>query len=287
MERLNIVMLLRRHGIRPRRSWSQNFLVDPAVMEAIVIAARVDDRPTIELGAGLGVLTARLALRAARVIAVERDRRLAAVLRAEFAGNPVVQVEEANAARLDYSAWRHRLGERPVVVGNLPYHMAAPILFTLLGQVVELRRFVLMFQKEMAERILAGAGDRRSGVLGLLVQNSVKVEQVIEVPPQAFYPVPRVRSSVLLFEPRDQPLVASELLPWFERVVKAAFAQRRKQVKNALRVLVGREEGNLLKRRLEAAGIDGSARAENLTFEQFIELARQLRDASQAHPPTE
>jgi len=278
--RLNINALLRRHGIRPRRSWSQNFLVDEQVLDGIVAAARVDGLAVIELGAGPGMLTARLARRAARVIAVERDRRLARVLRAEFAGDRVVRVEEANAARLDYTAWRRELGEPPVVVGNLPYHMAAPILFGLLEQVAQLRRFVLMFQREMAERILAGSGNRRSGVLGVLVQNSTRVEQVLQVPPGAFHPAPRVHSSVLLFEPREKTLVDGDLHPWFVRVVKAAFAQRRKKVRNALLALVGRDHAGLLDRSLAEAGIDGNDRPERIELDQFAELARRLRAAS-------
>ena len=273
--RLNVRTVLSRFGLKPKKTWSQNFLVDEDVLCDIAEAIEWGQVNTVvELGAGIGALSALLAGNARRVIAVERDRDLAALLRNEFLNDPVVEVLEANAATLDFKELSARLGERPAVVGNLPYHMATQILFHLLDSGAELSHWVLMFQKELADRLLAAPGGRTYGVVSVLVQQRTDVEQVLQVEPQAFYPRPKVRSSVLRFWPRTEPRVPVRDWALFERVVKGAFGQRRKKVRNALLSSFGsRLTGQELDRMLISAGIDGGQRAEQLSIEDFSRLA--------------
>jgi len=275
---LNVRQVLKRHGLKPKRSWSQNFLIDEDVLCEISEAVEWGEVQTvIELGAGIGALSAMLARNARRVVAVERDRDLAALLRAEFKNNPVVEVLEDNAATLDYKDLSGRLGEKPAVVGNLPYHMATQILFHLLASGADLSHWVLMFQKELADRLQAAHGSRTYGVVSVLVQQWADVEQVLQVEPQAFYPRPKVRSSVLRFWPRAVPRVPVRDWDLFEQVVKGAFGQRRKKVRNALFSAFGpRLKSVELDQAFLAADIDSNLRAEQLSIEDFSRLADVL-----------
>jgi 16S rRNA (adenine1518-N6/adenine1519-N6)-dimethyltransferase len=281
-ERMNIKTLLRRHGLHPKKSWSQNFLLDPGVLAAIVEAAGpFRDTPVVELGAGLGVLTALLAREADRVVAVERDRELAAVLRAEFGLDPRVEVLEANAATLDWVALTHRLGRPPVVVGNLPYHMATPILFSLLETEARLPRWVLMFQREMADRLAASPGSRIFGVLSVLVQMRSEVEPVLEVPPQAFHPAPKVHSRVVRFLPLHGTRFPVKSWPDFTRGVRAAFSQRRKILRNGLMGAL-RLDSATVDRVLAEAQIAPDVRAEELDLPAFVRLGDVLASVRDA-----
>src|SRR5262249_23758861 len=157
----------------------------------------------VEIGAGLGTLTARLAGRAGRVIAIERDRDLAVVLRGELGENSRVEIAEANALTFDYAAVADRAGAPPVVVGNLPYPLAWPILFRLLEARARkmIARIVIMLQREMAERIVAAPSTAEYGALGVMVAMSGRAKIVCRVPAGAFVPAPRVESAVLRIEP--------------------------------------------------------------------------------------
>src|SRR5262245_51592603 len=161
--------LLRKYGLRAKKSWGQNFLVDERIFNGIVRASGVGpDDTVIEIGAGLGTLTARLALASHRVVAVERDRDMAAILRAELAGNERVEIAEANALTFDYAAVAARPesgGRLPIVVGNLPYQIASPIVFRLLEARRRIARIVVMLQLEMAERIVASPSTREYGAM--------------------------------------------------------------------------------------------------------------------------
>ncbi len=273
--RLNVRRLLARHGLKPKKGWSQNFLVDQEVLGDI--AAAIDwsqAGAVIELGAGLGALSAILARSARRVVAVERDRDLAALLRAEFKNDPVVEVLEANAAALDFAGLAGRLGERAAVVGNLPYHMATQILFHLLASGAQLSHWVLMFQRELADRLLAPPGGRAYGVISVLVGQRTEVEHVRHVEAAAFYPRPRVRSSVLRFWPREVPRAPVRDWDLFERVVKGAFGQRRKKLRNALTSAFADEMSPAgVSRALAEAEVDGNLRAEQLSIGDFSRLA--------------
>src|SRR5438105_13864536 len=174
--------LLRRHGLRPKKEWGQNFLGDAGVLSNLARLARAGPGDWIvELGAGLGHFTRVLAATGARVIAVERDRELAPILRAQLPG---VEVVEADAKSFDLKA----IGSRAVVCGNLPYHLSSPILFHLLDQREAVRRAVLLLQREVAGRIAAHPGGRDYGLLSVLVQHVAEVSIGLSVPRHAFTP---------------------------------------------------------------------------------------------------
>jgi 16S rRNA (adenine1518-N6/adenine1519-N6)-dimethyltransferase len=217
----------------------------------------------VELGAGLGHFTRALAATGARVIAVERDRELAPILREELPG---VEVAEADAKSFDLKA----IGPRIVVCGNLPYHLSSPILFHLLDQREALRRAVLLLQREVAERISARPGGREYGLLSVLLQRVAKVSIALSVPRHAFTPPPEVESAALVMEFLDPPRAPVHDEQRFHALVKAAFAQRRKTLWNSLKRFPGAREA------LEKAGIDPRRRAETLSVEEFASIERAL-----------
>jgi len=277
--RLNVQTILKKYGLRPKSSWSQNFLVDIEVLNEIARAAEASQRKVVELGAGFGALTARLARDAGCLVAVERDRDLAGLLRQEFYDDSVVEILEADAARLNWQELYQRLGEKPVVVGNLPYHIATPILFSLLESRSVLSHWVLMFQKEMAQRLVSGPGSRVYGVLSILVQRLVDVEIVLEVAPGSFFPAPKVRSQVVKFSPLARPKVAVANEAMFERVVKGTFNQRRKMIRNSLNSVFGRNsKTKIVDQALEMAGVEPTMRPEQLSIQTFAKLADTFHD---------
>ena len=267
--------LLEKYGLRAKKSWGQNFLGDPAVLDCIArLAVEREGEAVVELGAGLGHLTARLVARGARVTAVERDRDLARVLRGELGGR--VRVLEADAARLDYRALAAGAGEggRIAVAGNLPYHLSGPILFSLLEQDVAVSRAVLLLQREVAERLGAAPGTASWGLLSVLLQQRALVTVERLVPPQAFVPAPRVESAVVRIAfgpPRAE--VADRAR--FRALVKAGFAQRRKTLANAL-AAARIAPRKVLRAALQAAGIDPSRRGETLAVSEWAALESAL-----------
>src|SRR5438445_1623196 len=188
--------LRRRHGLRPKKHWGQNFLGDPRILEALAALAGLKPGETVvELGAGLGHFTRALAATGARVVAVERDRELVPILRAEL---PAVEVAEADAKSFDFRSVAG--GGRVVVCGNLPYHLTSPILFHLLDQRAAVRRAVLLVQREVAERIAAPSGGREYGLLSVLLQHVAGVRIGLRVGRHAFTPPPQVDSSALVLD---------------------------------------------------------------------------------------
>jgi 16S rRNA (adenine1518-N6/adenine1519-N6)-dimethyltransferase len=279
--------LLEKYGLRAKKSWGQNFLGDEAILDDIarLAAPRPGDR-VVELGAGLGHLTARLLARGAEVIAVERDRDMVRVLRGELGDR--LRLLEADAARLDYGDVARMFEStstptptsisppRIAVVGNLPYHLTSPILFSLLDQLEHVSRAVFLLQREVAERLAAPPGSREWGVASVLLQREADVSVERIVPAGAFLPPPKVDSAVLcaIFRPPGEGLAVAD--PGrFRRLVKAGFAQRRKTLGNALRAgrVVPQEALSLA---LEAANLDPGRRGETLTVEEWAALDRAL-----------
>ncbi len=259
--------LLEKYGFAAKKSWGQNFLVDEKTYEAIVDACRSTAADwVVEIGAGLGTLTMRLAERAARVIAVERDRDMIVVLQGELGANPRVEIAEANALTFDYAGVAARAGRSPIVVGNLPYQIASPILFRLLEARKQLARIVVMLQREMVDRILAKPSTPEYGALGVMVRMFGEPKLVRRVGAGAFLPAPRVDSAVLAIEPFADTRVAVRDLDLFSRVVHSAFQQRRKTLRNALSKLA---DANAF----AAAQIDSGRRGETLSVEEFARLS--------------
>ncbi len=259
--------LLRRHGLRPKKTWGQNFLADPSVLAGLAAACGAEpDGTIVELGAGLGHLTDALLATGARVVAVERDREVAAVLRDVLGGRPRLTVVEANAACVSIA---QLAGGPAIVAGNLPYHLTTPILFHLLEQRLDIPRIVLTLQAEVVERLAARPGGSGRGVLSVQTQALCEVEPLFPISAEAFHPRPAVGSAAVRLTPLPRPRAELAGTPIFARVVRAAFGQRRKTLANAL------SGGGLpqVREALVAAAIDGTRRAETLSTEEFGRLA--------------
>ncbi len=271
--------LLEKYGLRAKKSWGQNFLGDEGILDDIArLAAPREGDPVVELGSGLGHLTARLLARGARVVAVERDRDMAAVLRGELGAR--IRLVEADAARVDYGRLAALATPTPTatakiaVVGNLPYHLTSPILFSLLDQVEHVSRAVFLVQREVGERLAASPGTADWGILSVLLQREADVSIERIVPPGAFLPPPKVDSAVVcaIFRPAREAVRDPAR---FRRLVKAGFAQRRKTLKNALEASRIAEPASL-QRALAAAGVDPGRRGETLTGAEWAALDRAL-----------
>jgi 16S rRNA (adenine1518-N6/adenine1519-N6)-dimethyltransferase len=270
--------LLNRHGLSPKKSLGQNFLVDPRVQERIVAAAQIHESDVVvEIGAGLGALTTRLTDAAKRVIAIDRDPQLAAVLRSELADRPNLEIVLGDALEFDLGEASRQAGQPLVVVGNLPYVVTSPVLFATIeaaagGQVVD--RAIFMVQKEFAQRMLAPPGSRTYGRLSVMVQQAAAAEILFHVGAGAFLPPPAVTSTVLRLRPRPQPLAEVSDAGLFARVVREAFGARRKMLRRALEPGFGARAAAAL----EAAGIAGTRRAEELSVADFARLANALAE---------
>lgn len=266
--------VMERHDLMPKKALGQNFLLDGNITAKIARSAGdLTDKHVIEVGPGPGGLTRALLLAGARqVMAVEKDSRcMAALTELAALANGRLSVVEADALTVDVTA----IAPAPrVIVANLPYNVATPLLIGWLERVSAdrgaLAGMTLMFQKEVAERILAVPGSKAYGRLGVMAQWQCHVHHRFDLPPQVFTPPPKVTSSVVHLVPRTAPVVD---VPWavMERVVEKAFGQRRKMLRSALKGMVPDVEGWL-----QQAGIDPTQRAEQLTVEQFGELSRQL-----------
>lgn len=265
--------LLRRHGLAAKKSWGQNFLVSERVYRAIVDATvSADDDTVVEIGAGLGTLTMRLAERVpeGQVVAVERDRDMVAVLEAELGHLENVEVHPANALTYDLAAVARWRGQPIAVCGNLPYQIASQILFRVLEQREHVRRAVVMLQREMADRLLAEPGTKTYGALTVLIGTYADLRQVVRARAGDFVPPPKVESSVVKLELLPEPRAPIADAARYADVVHAAFAQRRKTLRNALR---GRFPAEAVDAALTVADIDGARRGETLSIAEFAALA--------------
>jgi 16S rRNA (adenine1518-N6/adenine1519-N6)-dimethyltransferase len=261
-------------GLRPRKRWGQHFLCDGGVARRIVDAAVPDaGAAVLEIGPGLGALTDGLAARAGALYLVEVDRGLAARLVARYAERPHVHVLVGDVLAL---ALPDVVAATPVtVVGNLPYNIASPVLFRLLELRAQFPRAVLMLQREMADRLVARVGSDAYGAASIVVQAHADVRLAFRVSRRSFLPVPAVDSAVveIVWRAAPQPDVGDEAL--FRRVVRAAFGQRRKMLRNALAGIAD-EHGTTAETMLARAEIDPTTRAERLDLEAFARLARGL-----------
>lgn len=266
--------ILRRHGLRPKQSWGQNFLGDESALERIARAAELQPgEPVVELGPGLGHLTRFLLATGARVTAIERDRDMASVLRKEL-HDERLHIVEGNAVQVDFA---EAAGARKVaVVGNIPYHLTSPILFRILEQRGRISRAVLTIQKEVADRLAAEPGTRDYGLLTVVLGLYFEVRALFDLPAELFHPPPKVDSAVVRLWTREKPLVEVDSEVRFLRVVKAGFAQRRKTLLNSLKSDRGLATPEQLARALEEAQIDGGRRGETLHVTEFAALERAL-----------
>lgn len=265
--------LLAAHQLRLTKRLGQHHLIDSRIIERIIEGCRLShDDTVVEIGAGLGALTESLAQRAGRVIAVEVDRRISALLAERMAEQSHVTIVHEDI--LSFS-WQRARGA--IVVGAIPYQITSPILVSLCERRGDIARAVLVMQEEVARRLAAGPGSKAYGRLSVLGRYCWDLRVLFRVPRSAFFPQPAVDSACVEFAARALPAVSVEDEALLFRVVKAAFAQRRKTLVNCLSaaedVLVSRGRAETI---VEQLGLPRSARGETLSLEQFAQIANAL-----------
>lgn len=256
---------LLKKGARAHKSLGQNFLMDDQVISEIVGASVLDPEiPMVEIGPGLGVLTRILAREVHKLWAVELDKSKVEVLQRELQGLPL-EILVMDALKLDLKEiWGAQKG---FLVGNLPYYITSPLLMHFLEQQESLLGMTVMVQKEVADRLIAKPGTKDYGVLSIAVQVAAEVERICNVSPQAFWPAPKVHSTVIRLNLRPYPGLQVNRKDFF-RVVKASFSQRRKTLGNSLSSGLGLDKKTVAEI-LKRAGIDEQRRAETLSIEEF------------------
>ena len=264
--------VIERHELNAKKSLGQNFLLDLNLTSKIARqAGDLQDQPVIEVGPGPGGLTRAILAQGGIVTAIERDERCLPALEeiaAEYPGR--LRVISGDALQQDFTTLFPDPAKKPKIIANLPYNVGTQLL---IGWLLSdpwppfYSSMTLMFQKEVAERIVAHAGDDAYGRLGVLAGWRTQSKIAFDLPPQAFTPPPKVTSAVVHMIPREQPLECPPHL--LERVTQAAFGQRRKMLRQSLKPL----GGEVL---LNKAGIDPTRRAETLSVEEFVHLANQI-----------
>ncbi len=250
---------------RARKRFGQNFLTDPYVVAGIVaaISPQRDDH-LVEIGPGLGVLTESLLPCVTAMDAIELDRDIIPKLEAHCRDRGQLHIYEGDALKFDFAA----LAEdgRPLrIVGNLPYNISTPLMFHLLSMREQIQDMHFMLQKEVVDRLAAIPGNKDYGRLSVMMQYHCRVESLMQVPPEAFSPPPKVNSAVVRLVPWSEPPVSVANVNLLEKLVTQAFSQRRKTLRNTLKPLMNAEQ-------IEAQGVDPKRRAETLSLSEFATL---------------
>ncbi len=271
---LSIPALMRKHGLSAKKSLGQNFLLDEAALEKVVAAADIPAGATVlEIGPGLGSLTRHLARAAARVVAVELDASLIPALREVLAGEQNVSIVQGDILQQDVAALVSEPGY--LVVANIPYYITSAVIRHLLEAPARPARLVLTMQKEVAERICARPGDL--SLLALSVQVYGEPRPVARIPAGAFYPPPKVDSTVLRVDLYPQARIPDTQLEDFFHLAKVAYAQKRKMLRNTLSAGL-RWPPDKAVALLAAAGIDPMRRAETVSLEEWGRLVQAYRE---------
>ena len=275
--------VLERHGFTFKKSFGQNFLTDTNILQKIVDTAEIDDRVNvIEIGPGIGALTEFLAERAAEVMAFEIDHRLVPILADTLRDFDNVTVVNEDILKVDLAQYiqNFKNPELPIkVVANLPYYITTPILMHLIESGIPFSEFVVMMQKEVADRISAQPNTKAYGSLSIAVQYYMTAKVAFIVPRTVFVPAPNVDSAILKMVRRPEPAVAVEDESFFFKVSKASFTHRRKTLWNNLTGYFGKTEEvkEKLIKALDRAGLSPSVRGEALGLAEFASLADALK----------
>ena len=257
---------------RPKKSFGQHFLHEKRYIERIVssISPKPED-VVVEIGPGEGALTLPLLAAAGKLTAIELDTDLIPDLQARAAAVGELRIVHSDVLKVDFTALARELGaERLRIAGNLPYYISSPILFHCVDHAAAIRDMHFMLQKEVVDRMAAEPGSKVYGRLSVMLQLRCTVEPLFKVPPGAFRPPPKVDSAIVRLTPLPAHLLPDADAKLIERLVRAAFGQRRKTLGNALRDLATAKQ-------IDAAGIDPRARAEQLAPSAFVALARHLQ----------
>jgi len=268
--------ILKNSGMRPRKRLGQSFLEDKNVINKIILVADIHAQDfVVEIGAGLGIMTEILASQAGKVIAIDVDPRMTAILRERLQDQPRVEIMEKDVLTCDFSTLQNDdKAPKLKVIGNIPYNISTPILFHLLAFRRHISAMVLMLQKEVVDRIVASPGTKEYGIPSVLISMFAIPTKEMNVPASCFYPQPKVASSVIKIVMREKPLVELKDEHFFFRIVKIAFAMRRKTILNNLRAadlpFSSDKEIEIL---LDQAGVEGRRRGETLSPEEFGRLS--------------
>ena len=270
--------VLSKHGFNFSKALGQNFLINPSVCPRMAENCGADENTgVIEIGAGIGVLTAELAKRAKKVVSIELDTRLLPVLEETLGEFDNVEIVNADVMKTDLHALIKEKfqGMDVVVCANLPYYITSPIITMLLEEKLPIKAITVMIQKEAADRLSTPVGSRDSGAITVCTNYYAEVKHLFNVSRGSFMPPPNVDSTVIKLEIRPQPAVKVSDEKKFFRMVKAAFAQRRKTAVNSIASGMGLSK-NQVAEALQNSGLDVNVRAEKLTMEELAELSENL-----------
>jgi len=274
--------ILKKFEVRPLKRLGQSFLADRNITAKIVAISDVkSDDIVVEIGAGLGLMTAMIAGEAGKVIALEIDKQMVDILRKELKNLSNVEIVQTDVLRYDFSsACLECPSGKLKVIGNIPYGISSQILFRLIEFRDYISQATLMFQKEAAERIVASPGTKKYGIPSVIASMYTKPSLEMTAPADCFYPKPKVDSCVLRMTVRERPMFDIKNPDFFLKVVKTAFSKRRKTLLNNLKSsdLLNLSEKDIAGV-LELLGIDGGRRGETLTAEEFCELSNALNPA--------
>ncbi|PCJ93875.1 MAG: 16S rRNA (adenine(1518)-N(6)/adenine(1519)-N(6))-dimethyltransferase [Porticoccaceae bacterium] len=254
---------------RARKRFGQNFLIDQDIIEKIVAAvAPVPGQNLIEIGPGQGAITGPLLEKCDRLNVVELDRDLIPLLEKKFEHFPGLQIHQGDALKTDFSQFY--IDEQPLrIIGNLPYNISTPLLFHLLKFNEQILDMYFMLQKEVVDRLGASPGEKSYGRLSVMVQYYCKVHPLFLVPPTAFRPAPKVESAIVQLRPYTKPPHVAKSLSTLSKLVRTCFQQRRKTIRNSLKLFLNTEQLNQL-------DIDLTLRPENLSVATFVQLSNQI-----------
>jgi len=265
------------YGLFPKKGLGQHFLVDRNILDKVIRTAQVEKEDVVlEVGPGLGEMTLALARLAKRVIAIEIDPKLVAILKRKVKDYPNVEVVKSDILKVDFHQFLKEEGHPIKVVANLPYQISTPLLFRFIDLKEFFSTLTLMLQKEVAERMAASPGSKSYGPLSIFVQLFSNLSICFYIKPSAFFPPPKVESAVVHIVFREKPIVKLEDEKWFRKVVKGCFSYRRKTLVNALKhseLALSKSIGL----KMEEIGIDPRRRPETLSIQEFARLAQTLK----------
>jgi 16S rRNA (adenine1518-N6/adenine1519-N6)-dimethyltransferase len=268
---------LAEYGLFPKKRLGQHFLVDRNILDKIIrVAQVVKEDVVLEIGPGLGEMTVALAQQVKKVIAIEIDQKMVAILNKKIKEFPNVEVVKSDILKVDFNHFFEKEGHPIKVVANLPYQISTPLLFRFIESKGVFSRFTLMLQKEVAERMVAPTGRKEYGPLSIFIQMFLDPSIRFFIKPTAFFPPPKVESAVVQMVWKEKPVIELQNEEWFKKVVKACFGYRRKTLVNALK----HSDLSLpvsIESKMEKIGIDPRRRPETLIIQEFIKLAEALK----------
>lgn len=266
--------ILKKYGLRANKKLGQNFLINEEIINQIIEKADVNKNDTIiEIGPGLGSLTAKLLENANKVIAIELDSNMSNILKERFCLYDNFELIEKDVLKVDLNEIVEKY-DSVKVVANLPYYITTPIIMKLLEERLKLKSITVMVQKEVGERFCAVPNSKEYGAITISINYYTKPEIIIDVPKENFEPMPEVDSCVIKLDVRNVPPVELKNEKDFFNLIKAGFSQRRKTINNSLASMgISKEK---IKNVLEKLGIDSKLRAENLTMEQFADISNNM-----------